>query len=90
MLLTIGRCRKPACSAFRTTSGVRRSRAHRPGRWPIAVEADIIGFVGERLAGYKKPKSVEFVDALPKTTYGKLDKRTVRAPYWAGQDRMVR
>ena len=53
-------------------------------------EADIIRFVGERLAGYKKPKSVEFVDALPKTTYGKLDKRAVRAPYWAGQDRMVR
>ncbi len=55
-----------------------------------ATEADIITFVGERLAGYKKPKSVEFVDALPKTTYGKLDKRAVRAPYWAGQDRMVR
>jgi acyl-CoA synthetase (AMP-forming)/AMP-acid ligase II len=53
-------------------------------------EAEIIGFVGERLAGYKKPKSVEFVTALPKTTYGKLDKRAVRAPYWAGQDRMVR
>jgi acyl-CoA synthetase (AMP-forming)/AMP-acid ligase II len=50
----------------------------------------MILFVGERLAGYKKPKSVEFVDALPKTTYGKLDKRSVRAPYWAGQERMVR
>jgi acyl-CoA synthetase (AMP-forming)/AMP-acid ligase II len=54
------------------------------------TEADIITFVGERLAGYKKPKSVEFVESLPKTTYGKLDKRAVRAPYWAGQDRMVR
>jgi acyl-CoA synthetase (AMP-forming)/AMP-acid ligase II len=54
------------------------------------TEAAIVTFVGERLAGYKKPKSVEFVDALPKTTYGKLDKRAVRAPYWAGQDRMVR
>ena len=53
-------------------------------------EAEIIRFVGERLAGYKKPKSVEFVESLPKTTYGKLDKRAVRAPYWAGQDRMVR
>jgi acyl-CoA synthetase (AMP-forming)/AMP-acid ligase II len=53
-------------------------------------EAEIIGFVGERLAPYKKPKSVEFVDSLPKTTYGKLDKRAVRAPYWAGQERMVR
>jgi acyl-CoA synthetase (AMP-forming)/AMP-acid ligase II len=53
-------------------------------------EGDIIRFVGERLAGYKKPKSVEFVAALPKTSYGKLDKRAVRAPYWAGQARMVR
>jgi acyl-CoA synthetase (AMP-forming)/AMP-acid ligase II len=53
-------------------------------------EAEIIRFVGERVAGYKKPKSVEFVESLPKTTYGKLDKRAVRAPYWADQDRMVR
>jgi acyl-CoA synthetase (AMP-forming)/AMP-acid ligase II len=52
--------------------------------------ADILSFVGERLAGYKKPKSVEVVASLPKTTYGKLDKRAVRAPYWAGQERMVR
>jgi hypothetical protein len=27
---------------------------------------------------------------LPKTAYGKLDKKAVRAPYWADQDRMVR
>ncbi|MDQ1499791.1 MAG: hypothetical protein QOI86_3131, partial [Actinomycetota bacterium] len=52
--------------------------------------AELIAFAGEHLAGYKKPKTVEFVTELPKTTYGKLDKKAVRAPYWAGQDRMVR
>jgi acyl-CoA synthetase (AMP-forming)/AMP-acid ligase II len=53
------------------------------------TEDEIIHFTGQHLAGYKKPKSVEFVLELPKTTYGKLDKKAVRAPYWAGQDRMV-
>ena len=53
------------------------------------TEQEIIAFVGQHLAGYKKPKTVDFVDELPKTTYGKLDKKAVRAPYWAGQDRMV-
>ncbi|HLF41228.1 MAG TPA: AMP-binding protein, partial [Acidimicrobiia bacterium] len=55
-----------------------------------ASAEEIIGFLGERLSGYKKPKAVHFVSSLPKTTYGKLDKRAVRAPYWAGQERMVR
>ncbi len=54
------------------------------------TDAAIIAFAGERLAAYKKPKSVDFVASLPKTAYGKLDKKAVRAPYWAGQDRMVR
>jgi long-chain acyl-CoA synthetase len=52
-------------------------------------EADVIGFAAEHLAGYKKPKSVDFVADLPKTTYGKIDKKAIRAPYWAGRDRMV-
>jgi len=55
-----------------------------------ATAAEIIAFAGERLAGYKKPKTVDFVDEIPKTTYGKPDKKAVRAPYWAGQTRMVR
>jgi acyl-CoA synthetase (AMP-forming)/AMP-acid ligase II len=52
--------------------------------------AEIIAFAGGHMAGYKKPKSVDFVDEIPKTTYGKPDKKAVRAPYWAGQERMVR
>ena len=52
-------------------------------------ESDVISFAAEYLAGYKKPKSVDFVDELPKTTYGKVDKKAIRAPYWSGRDRMV-
>ena len=54
------------------------------------TEAEILAFVGSRLSGYKKPKVVEFVAEIPKTPLGKPDKKAARAPYWAGQDRMVR
>ena len=53
-------------------------------------EEEIRDFVGARLSGYKKPKVVEFVAEIPKTALGKPDKKAARAPYWAGQDRMVR
>ena len=52
-------------------------------------EAEVIAFAASQLAGYKKPKSVEFVTDLPKTTIGKIDKKALRAPYWVGRDRMV-
>ena len=57
------------------------------GRTPTSEE--VMAFAAERLAGYKKPRLVEFVDALPKTTYGKVDKKALRARYWTGRDRMV-
>lgn len=43
-----------------------------------ATEAEIIGTVRDRLAGYKKPKKVIFVDELPKTVSGKIIKRELR------------
>ena len=49
------------------------------------TEADVIAFAREHLAGYKTPRSVAFVDELPRTGSGKLLKRELRAPYWAGQ-----
>jgi acyl-CoA synthetase (AMP-forming)/AMP-acid ligase II len=48
----------------------------RPGT--TATEAEIIGAVRDRLAGYKKPKKVIFVDELPKTVSGKIVKRDLR------------
>jgi acyl-coenzyme A synthetase/AMP-(fatty) acid ligase len=52
-------------------------------------EAQIVAACTERLAGYKKPLSVDFVDELPKTGSGKLMRRAVREPYWVGRERSV-
>jgi fatty-acyl-CoA synthase/long-chain acyl-CoA synthetase len=43
----------------------------------------------ERLASYKRPKSVEYRDDLPVTVYGKVDKKALRAPHWDGRQRNV-
>jgi acyl-CoA synthetase (AMP-forming)/AMP-acid ligase II len=45
---------------------------------------DIIAFAREHLAGYKTPRSIGFTAELPRTGSGKLLKRELRAPYWAG------
>jgi long-chain acyl-CoA synthetase len=49
-----------------------------------ATEADIINTVRDRLAGYKKPKKVFFVDEMPKTVTGKIMKRELRDRYTSG------
>jgi acyl-CoA synthetase (AMP-forming)/AMP-acid ligase II len=51
---------------------------------------DVIALVRERLGSYKKPSAVEFTtDPLPKSVVGKLQRRVLREPYWAGHDRRV-
>jgi acyl-CoA synthetase (AMP-forming)/AMP-acid ligase II len=45
------------------------------------TEAEIIEFCGDRLAGYKKPKSVDFWEALPKSSTGKILKKEIRKQY---------
>jgi acyl-CoA synthetase (AMP-forming)/AMP-acid ligase II len=50
---------------------------------------DLIAFCRDRMASYKKPRSVDFVGALPKNNYGKILKRDLRAPYWEGRERKV-
>lgn len=52
-------------------------------------ETEVIAAVRERLGGVKAPKSVEFVADLPRTPVGKIDKKSLRAPYWAGRGRRV-
>ena len=47
--------------------------------------AAVQGFAREHLAGYKVPRSMEFVDEIPKTGSGKILKRELRAPFWKGQ-----
>lgn len=43
---------------------------------------EIIAFCKKHIAGYKTPKSVEFVDSLPKNPAGKILKREIREKYW--------
>jgi len=50
---------------------------------------ELIAFCGERLAGYKKPRSVDFVHELPRDAAGKLLKRNLREAYWAGAGRKL-
>jgi acyl-CoA synthetase (AMP-forming)/AMP-acid ligase II len=52
-----------------------------PGTTPTAAES--IDYCAGFMAGYKKPKDVDFVDELPTSAYGKALRRDVRARYWA-------
>lgn len=54
-----------------------------------ATPDDIIGYARSRIAAYKCPKTVDFIAALPRNPTGKILKRELRAPYWAGRDRQV-
>ena len=61
--------------------------ALRPGASTSPEE--LIAFCAERLADYKKPRSVDFVDDLPRNPAGKLLKTKIREPYWAGTGRRI-
>lgn len=52
-------------------------------------EAALIEFCGEHIASYKKPRRVEFRDRLPRNSAGKIDKVSLRKPFWEGRDRQV-
>nr|WP_198148497.1 long-chain-fatty-acid--CoA ligase [Sphingomonas sp. Y57] len=54
-----------------------------------ADEAEIIGWVRSRIAAFKAPKSVDFATSLPRSASGKLLRKDVREPYWAGRERRV-
>jgi long-chain acyl-CoA synthetase len=53
------------------------------------TEADLIAHCRERLARYKCPTSVDWVDSLPRNPSGKVLKKDLRAPYWEGHQRFV-
>jgi acyl-CoA synthetase (AMP-forming)/AMP-acid ligase II len=56
---------------------------------PSLSREEITAFAREHLASYKVPRSVDFMDELPRTGSGKLLKRQLRAPYWAGRAAQV-
>jgi acyl-CoA synthetase (AMP-forming)/AMP-acid ligase II len=59
----------------------------RPGK--TASPEELIAWARERIAGFKVPKSVDFVDAIPKSGTGKILRRELRDPFWAGRDRLI-
>jgi len=50
---------------------------------------DVIEHCKANIAGYKKPKSVDFVDMLPRNAMGKIQKNILKEPYWAGRERKI-
>jgi long-chain acyl-CoA synthetase len=71
-------------------------------RWGETVKAIVVRRAGmsltaeelmewsrSRVAGYKRPRSVDFVDAIPRNLSGKILKRQLREPYWTGVSRGV-
>lgn len=53
------------------------------------TEEELIEFCRDHIASYKKPRSVDFVDDLPRNNYGKIVKRELREAYWQGRERRV-
>jgi acyl-CoA synthetase (AMP-forming)/AMP-acid ligase II len=85
------------------TQGLHRAVQQRPDeRWGERVHAvvvpvaggtvtleDLRAFCADRIAGYKAPRSMDVVDALPLSAAGKVLKRELRRPYWGGSERAI-
>jgi fatty-acyl-CoA synthase len=54
-----------------------------------ATDQEIIQFCKERIAHYKAPKSIDFIDALPRTGSGKIHKKGLRDTYWESYEKKV-
>ena len=52
-------------------------------------ETEIISYSRTQIAGYNCPKTINFVEALPRNPSGKILRRELREPFWEGKDRMV-
>ncbi len=61
-----------------------------PGHTPVpALEEQIVAWCREHLAGYKAPRTIDFVEKLPRHPTGKLYNRLLRDPYWQGTGRRI-
>ncbi|MET9497950.1 acyl-CoA synthetase [Streptomyces sp. NPDC006552] len=60
------------------------------GRAPdAALAAELLGHCARHLADYKRPRTIDFIAAMPRDPNGKLYKRRLRDPYWEGRTRAV-
>jgi long-chain acyl-CoA synthetase len=53
------------------------------------LERELIDYCREGIAQYKCPRSIDFVDELPRTETGKMAKRKLRDRYWAGHGGVI-
>ena len=61
-----------------------------PGAAPgPALAAELLAFCGDKLARYKTPKTIDFIAEMPRDPNGKLYKRKLRDPHWAGRERAI-
>jgi acyl-CoA synthetase (AMP-forming)/AMP-acid ligase II len=60
-----------------------------PAAGQMVTLDELAAFCKEQIAGYKTPRSLELVEALPLSAAGKVLKRELRRPYWEGQERAV-
>ncbi|MGW0523191.1 acyl-CoA synthetase [Crossiella sp. NPDC003009] len=54
-----------------------------------ALTEELLAWAGTRLAKFKLPRSIDYLDSLPRDPNGKLYKRRLREPYWAGSARNI-
>ena len=54
-----------------------------------ALANELVDFVRGRLAPFKCPRTIDFVDDLPRLPSGKIQRRIVREPYWAGRTKQI-
>ena len=83
----------PPSSASRTRISAKRSRpsssSSTGSRATTTLERTLIAFCREHLAHFKCPRSVDFVDELPRLPTGKLYKGVLREQYWASHDTRI-
>jgi long-chain acyl-CoA synthetase len=72
-----------------TVKGIVVTAANAPDDDAAALETDIIAATRDRLAHYKCPTSIDFIDVLPRNPSGKVLKRELRRPYWDESDRNI-
>jgi long-chain acyl-CoA synthetase len=54
-----------------------------------ALTAELLAFLDGKLARFKLPRTIDYVPELPRDPNGKLYKRRLRDPYWAGRERSI-
>jgi long-chain acyl-CoA synthetase len=52
-------------------------------------EAELLAFLGDHLAAYKRPRSIDLMREIPRNPAGKVLKTQLRAPYWAGTGKHI-